>query len=89
MLTALDRGEAAVIALALAEKIPTVCIDEKVGRRVARLHGLIVTGSLGILIQARQQGLPVSVSASVGRMRQHGIWLSPALEVEALRLAGE
>jgi predicted nucleic acid-binding protein len=45
LLTTLDRGEAAVIALALAEKIPTACIDETVGRRVARLHGLAVTGS--------------------------------------------
>ena len=89
LLTTLDRGEASVIALALAEKIPTVCIDETVGRRVARLHGLAVTGSIGILIQARQQGLPVSVRNSVARMRQHGIWLSPALEAEAQRLAGE
>lgn len=35
LLTTLDRGEAAVIALALAEKIPTACIDEAVGRRVS------------------------------------------------------
>jgi predicted nucleic acid-binding protein len=89
LLTTLDRGEAAVIALALAEKIPTVCIDEIVGRRVARLHGLGVTGSIGILIQAKQQGLPVSVRTSVANMRRRGIWLSPALEAEALRLAGE
>lgn len=89
LLTTLDRGEAAVIALALAENIPTACIGEAVGRRVARLHGLTVTGSIGVLIQARQQGLPVSVRTSVARMRQHDIWLSAALEAEALRLAGE
>ncbi len=85
----LDPGEAAVIAVALAENIPTVCIDETLGRRYARLHGLTVTGSLGILIQAKQQCLPVSVRAAVTQMRQRGIWLSPALEAEALRLAGE
>jgi predicted nucleic acid-binding protein len=87
--TALDLGEAAVIALALTEGISTVCIDEALGRRLARLHELTVTGSLGILIRAKQHGLPVSVRSSIARMRQCGIWLSPALEAESLRLAAE
>ena len=47
----LDPGEAAVIALATSEHIATVAIDETVGRRIGRLHGLSVTGSLGILIR--------------------------------------
>ena len=89
LLAALDPGEAAVIALALAENIGTVCIDEVRGRRLARLHALHVTGSLGILIQAKQQGLPVQLRADIAVMRQRGIWLSPALEAECLRLAGE
>jgi predicted nucleic acid-binding protein len=87
--TALDPGEASVIALALAEKIPTVCIDETSGRRLARLHGLAVTGSLGILIQAKQQGMPVKLRDAIQRVRQRGIWMSDALEAECLRLAGE
>lgn len=89
LLATLDKGEAAVIALARFEAISTVCIDEVVGRRIARLHGLTVTGSLGILLKARQQGLPVKLRDSVGRMRQHGIWIGPALEAEVFRLAGE
>ncbi len=56
----LDRGEAAVIQLALNEKVPTVCIDETVGRRIARLSGLYVTGSIGVLIRAQKAGLPFS-----------------------------
>lgn len=86
---ALDPGEAAVIALALSEKVPVVGIDEAMGRRCARLNGLAVTGSLGVLIQAKRQGVPVSVRASIARMRQHGIWLSRTVEAESLRLAGE
>jgi len=38
--SALDPGEASVVALATSERIPTVAIDETVGRRIARLHGL-------------------------------------------------
>ena len=45
----LDLGEASVTHTALERKIGTVEIDEKAGRRVARLHGLKVTGSIGIL----------------------------------------
>ena len=40
LINSLDRGEAAVIQLAINEGIQTVCIDETVGRRVARLSGL-------------------------------------------------
>lgn len=41
----LDVGEAAVIQLALNEQVSTVAIDETVGRRVAKLSGLKLTGS--------------------------------------------
>ena len=85
----LDPGEAAVVALAVAEQIATVAIDETVGRRIARLHGLNVTGSLGVLIRAKQQGAEIKLRTSIERMRQQGIWLSDALEKECLRLAGE
>lgn len=52
----LDLGECSVIQTALDEKIQTVCIDEAVGRRIARLNGLTVTGSLGIMIRAKKEG---------------------------------
>jgi len=57
-------------------QIPLVCIDETVGRRVARLSGLALTGSVGVLIKARQSGYDVSVPEAIERMREHGIWLS-------------
>lgn len=49
LFNSLDLGEASVIQLALNKNISTVCIDEAVGRRIARLSGLSVTGSIGIL----------------------------------------
>ena len=72
----LDRGEAAVIQTALDWGISLVCIDEVAGRRVARLNGLEVTGSIGILLKARQRGYPVDMAEAVRRLREHGIWLS-------------
>jgi predicted nucleic acid-binding protein len=48
LLNTLDRGEAAVIQLALDEGVHTVCIDEAAGRRIARLNGLSVRGAISI-----------------------------------------
>jgi predicted nucleic acid-binding protein len=70
---ALDRGEAAVIATAINHGIALVCIDETVGRRMARLAGLTLTGSLGVLVKAKQRGYPVSVAGAIDRMHQQGI----------------
>lgn len=86
---ALDRGEAAVIATALDLDIKRVCIDETVGRRVARLAGLDITGSLGVLIKAKQRGFLVVIKDAAQRMRQRGIWLSPAVIAAAMAAGGE
>ncbi|MBP7950722.1 MAG: DUF3368 domain-containing protein [Verrucomicrobiales bacterium] len=85
----LDRGEASVIHTALERGIATVAIDEKSGRRVARLHGLKVTGSLGILVRARKEGVIASLDQSIRRMRSQGIWLSEDLIRLALAEVGE
>ena len=85
----LDRGEASVIQLALSENIGMVCIDETLGRRAARLNGLQLTGSVGILLRAKLEGHLVSVKTALERMRMHGIWLSEKVMHVALREAGE
>ena len=53
-----------------------VCIDETIGRRVARLSNLSVTGSIGVLLKAKSMGYPVSVPQAIQKMRERGIWLS-------------
>lgn len=89
LLNSLDRGEASVIQLALSRGIPLVGIDERAGRRLARLCGLEVTGSLGILIRARKCGHVPSLRECMQNMSRAGIWLGVELKAEVLRLAGE
>jgi predicted nucleic acid-binding protein len=50
----LDLGEATVIQTALQDGVVTVVLDDRKARRVARLAGLEVTGSLGVLVQAKR-----------------------------------
>jgi len=76
LFNSLDLGEASVIQLALNENIASVCIDEDVGRRIARLYNLKVTGSIGVLIRAKQEGFSFSMKDAIFNMKQQGIWLS-------------
>ena len=71
--------EAAVIHTALTEGLGTVVIDERKVRRWAALHGLRVTGSLGILLALRRRKLIPSVRAATERLIAKGIHLAPAL----------
>jgi len=81
----LDLGEASVIQLALNQNIPTVCIDEAVGRRIARLNGLCLTGSVGVLLRAKRKGIDFSIPEAIERMQSNGIYLSEKVINFALR----
>jgi predicted nucleic acid-binding protein len=84
LLNTLDRGEASVVQTALDRQISRVAIDEVVGRRVARLAGLSVTGSVGILLEARKRGLTGGMADSFTRLHAHGIWLGKQVQAFAL-----
>jgi predicted nucleic acid-binding protein len=85
----LDLGEASVIQLALNLSINTVCIDEAIGRRIARLSGLSLTGSIGILLKAKRRNPEISVKAAIDRMLSHNIRLSQTVIDFALKTANE
>ncbi len=85
----LDKGEAAVIQLALDKSINVVCIDEKVGRRIARLNNLTLIGSIGILIKAKELGYIASIKEAINKMQTKGIYLSDNVINFALRASNE
>ena len=85
----LDLGEASVIQLALDESIHTVCIDESMGRRIARLNGLKLTGSVGVLIRAKKDGFGFSMREAINRMQSQGIYLSQKVVDFALKQVNE
>jgi predicted nucleic acid-binding protein len=89
LFNSLDLGEASVIQLALNKNISTVCIDEAVGRRIARLSGLSVTGSIGILLRAKREGYPLSIKTAIQKMLNHNIRLSQTVIDFAIKEAGE
>ena len=88
-LSALDRGEAAVIQLALEQRTDLVCIDEWKGRRAALAAGLKVTGVLGLLGQAKRQGIIQAVRPLLERALVEGVRYHPELVRRVLEILGE
>lgn len=89
LVTDLDRGEAEVLALVQEQNADLVILDERLARRHARRLGLTITGALGVLLRARQDGLVPAVAPLIDELLQGGIRLSDAVVAETLRLAGE
>lgn len=86
--TGLDEGEAAVLALA-EELDGYVVIDERIGRRYAKRLGLPLTGSLGLLVLAKERQLLASVGAAIDELLAAGLHLDSNLIAEVLKMAGE
>ena len=89
LLPKLDRGEAEVIALALERQAQLVLIDELTARKVAESLNLNVSGSVGILIRAKQVGEIVAVKPLLDAMTQQGIYFSQRFIDAVLRQVGE
>lgn len=88
-IAALDHGEAAVIQLALEQRIAWVCIDERKARRAALAVGLKVTGTLGLLGLAKLRGLIPALRPLVEKASDKGIHYHPELLKQVLRAVGE
>jgi uncharacterized protein len=87
--SSLDRGEAEVLALAVEHEARLVIIDERKGRQYARRLGLPLTGTLGVLLLAKEKGLITTVAPLVQQMQDTGLYFSPDLVSEVLSLARE
>ncbi|MGD2088198.1 MAG: hypothetical protein PVH61_18620 [Candidatus Aminicenantes bacterium] len=53
----LDKGEAETIILAEELQADIVLIDEKFARNFAEIRGLKLSGSLGVLLEAKNRGI--------------------------------
>lgn len=84
----LEAGEQQAIALAIARNSILV-IDERLGRKAARGLGLTITGSVGILLEAKKRGYLPAVIPLLEAARQQGYWLSGELpNAKAVGLPG-
>ncbi|MBE2225496.1 MAG: DUF3368 domain-containing protein [Anaerolineae bacterium] len=84
-----DLGEAEAIALALEKGIVRILIDDAKGRRFAQSKGLQPVGTIGVLLQAKRQGLVSEIKPLLQTLVANRIRISPLLVQQTLHLAGE
>lgn len=88
--SALGEGEAAVIRQSRQMEAEYVLIDERKARKIARgVYGLNVTGSAGILVEAKDRGLVENVGEELERMKDRGYWIHDSIVSAAVKAAGE
>jgi len=87
--TKIHLGEAAAIILAEELGAQQVLIDDLRARRVAKARLLPVTGTIGTLLLAKEQGLIVQVKSILDDLMAVGKRISPRLYQEVLAIAQE
>jgi predicted nucleic acid-binding protein len=85
---ALDAGEREAIALAL-HLSAAVILDDLAARKSAARLGLVVVGSVGVLLEAWRRGYVAVVKPDLDAMIANGLYLTDRLYREALDIAGE
>jgi len=84
-----DAGETDAMLLYKQLGADRLLIDDKRGRKVAKINRISVIGSLGVLIGAKRAGLVPAIRPLIGKIEKSRVFMSPAVIAAALELAGE
>jgi len=84
-----DKGEASAIALALETPGSLLILDDLQARTFAEKLGIVITGTLGVIIKAKLNGIIPSVKHLLAKIKQTNFRISSALEEIVLKEAGE
>ncbi len=87
--TKLDQGEASAIALGLEMPNSTIILDDLKARKIAEQYKLIFTGTLGVLLKAKELLLISSIKPLIKELHLVGLRFSKEVENEILKQAKE
>lgn len=85
----LGPGEMEVLALALERKESVAVLDDAVARRAAKALGIRLTGTLGVLLDAKRAGLLSEITPILDRLQALGFRLAAPTRRAVLQMAGE
>ena len=86
----LDEGEASTLRAAVHIGVPClVLIDERAGRATARELGIPLSGTLGLIVQARKRGFIPSARAAFEQLLERDFRVATEMIREALVQVGE
>ena len=87
--SAVDPGESSAIALCLEVEDPLLILDDKKARNVAREAGIPLTGTIGVILKAKETGIVSETEPLFNRLSESGFWMSDELRSQLLKLSGE
>lgn len=85
----IDAGEASAIALAMESESSLLILDDNKGRKAAERLNLLYTGTLGIILKAKNVGLITSLKPIFQKIQQTNFRFSQKVLDEIYALANE
>jgi predicted nucleic acid-binding protein len=85
----LGKGERAVLALGMQMPQAVLLLDDERARRYAIRRRMKITGTLGMVLVAKERAMISSVTAVLDRLERYGFRLSDRTRRATLELAGE
>lgn len=85
----IDRGESSAIALAMETPGSTIILDDHKARKIAIKLGLKITGTIGVIVKAKINGIIPTIKPLLNKIKQNNFRLSEEIEQEALKQANE
>lgn len=87
--TSLHEGEVEVMILAQEISSDLCIIDDFLARKYAKHLGLNVTGTLGVLIKAKEKGVLKEIKPLINNLINNGIYIDNNLYETVIKLAKE
>ena len=85
----LHDGEVEVMILAGERDAKLLIIDDNAAKKTAKYLGFPVTGTLGVILRAKREGIIPEVRPLIAEIRRSGFYVSDAVEQAVLEQAGE
>ncbi|OAD22915.1 hypothetical protein THIOM_001263 [Candidatus Thiomargarita nelsonii] len=89
IVTDLGLGESEVIGLALEHPGSRIIMDDQLGRHIVAANQMTLTGTLGVLLKAKQAGHLNEIKMLLNALRTAGLWMSDILVESVLSQANE
>ncbi len=89
LLSDIGAGEAEAIILALEQHPDVILIDDLKARRFAKIKGVNVMGTMGLLLMAKKEGLIEEIKPLLSDLLSNNIRISTKIMSMTLHAAGE
>ena len=85
----LHSGEIEVILLGQEIAADLLIMDDNAAKKTAKFLGFTVTGTMGVLLRAKREGLITEVKPLLEGLIEDGLFVSPTVQNYVLEQAGE